>query len=76
MNQLSLELLKRQIKQLTGREVTVDRTKSGRYICKFIDFNMSPLALVGDSEEEAYKKLLQYLKQKHENPDPELPPAA
>ena len=77
MSQPNLELLKRQIAKILGRSVEVEKTKSGRYICRYVNFGMSPISLVGDSETEAYQKLLQYLQKKEENsPEPDLPTSA
>ena len=72
----NLEFLKRQIKRILNRDVEIESTKSGRFICKYVDFNMSPISLIADTEEEAYQKLLQYLKSKTPTPDPETPSAA
>jgi len=42
-----------------------------------MDFNMSPLALVANTEVEAYQKLYQYIKGKQTPPDdPDSPQAA
>lgn len=76
MSQLSLELLKMQVRRLANRDVEIEKTKLGKFIPKFIDFNMSPASLLSDSEEEAYQKLIQYLKSKQDSHDPETPPAA
>jgi hypothetical protein len=77
MTQPSLELLKRQITKILGRSVEVEKTRSGRYICRYVDFGMSPISLVGESEAEAYQKLLQYLQKKEEeSPEPDSPRSA
>jgi hypothetical protein len=75
--ELSLQFLKKQVERLAHRTVEIERTKSGKYICKFMDFNMSPLSLVADTEVEAYQKLYQYLTEKKtEGSDEPEPPAA
>jgi len=74
--ELNLQFLKRQVERLAHRSVEVEKTKSGKFICKFMDFNMSPISLLADTEEEAYQKLYQYLKGKKPPEEPDLPPAA
>ena len=41
-----------------------------------MDFNMSPLSLLGDTEEEAYQKLFKYLSAKAPTEDEPEPPSA
>jgi hypothetical protein len=75
MAEPNLEFLKRQVRRLAGRDVEIERTKSGKCIPKFLDFKMSPISLLADTEVECYQKLLQYLKDK-KTEEPDLPPAA
>lgn len=51
-------------------------TKTGRYICKYLDYGASPLSLLGETEEEAYKKLILHLESKRAPMDDPEPPAA
>lgn len=75
--EMSLELLKRQVQRLANRPVEIESTRSGKFICKFVDFNMSPISLIGDTEVEAYQKLYKYLSDKKgPDTDPETPTAA
>ena len=68
METLSLELLKKHLSNLLHREVGIEKLKSGKFMCKYLDYGMSPLALVGATEEEAYQKLAAYLKAKQGEP--------
>jgi hypothetical protein len=70
-----MELVKRQLQKLLGREVQVEKLKSGKFICKYLSFNMHPLSLVGATEDEAYQNLLKYL-QSQPKPEPEPDSAA
>ena len=54
--------VKAEVEKLLSREVGVEITKSGKFICKFVDFEAPMSKLVGDTEELAYELLLQYLK--------------
>lgn len=59
---MSKEEAKTKVDTLLGRDVGVEKTINGAYICKFVDFNNPhPTALVGETEEIAYQKLLEYL---------------
>lgn len=62
MEEVNLELLKKTLSSQLGREVGVVKLRSGKFICKYLNYNMSPLALVGETELEAYQKLAAYLK--------------
>jgi len=72
----NLQLLKKQVERLAHRTVEVEQTRSGKFICVFMDFNMSPLSLLGDTEEEAYQKLFKYLSAKAPTEDEPEPPSA
>lgn len=57
--------LKAEIDNLLGRDVGVEQTRDGKWICKYADYNNPhPAQLVGDTEEIAYAHLLSYLKSK------------
>jgi hypothetical protein len=59
---LSLPQLKLEVNRLAQREVGVEETLHGKFICKFVDFsNPHPSQLLGDTEEIAYSNLLSYL---------------
>lgn len=52
-----------EVEQILGRPVEVEQTIHGAWICQFVDYqNPKPTKLVGDTEEIAYQKLLEYLK--------------
>lgn len=61
---MDLSQIKAELHQLLKREVGVEQTTKGKWICQYAEYGMSPLALVADTEELAYDKLLQYLKSK------------
>jgi hypothetical protein len=56
-----MDLVKTELKKLLGRDVGVEKLKSGRFICKYFSYSMSPLQLVGDTEDDAYRNLLRHL---------------
>lgn len=58
---MPLEQTKAQLKNILGRDVGVEQTTTGKWICQYVDFNMKPSTLVGDTEELAYENLLTYL---------------
>jgi hypothetical protein len=64
MEPVNLELLKKRLNKMLGREVGIEKLRTGKFICKYMDYNMSPLSLVGETEEEAYQKLAAYLQAK------------
>jgi hypothetical protein len=70
---LTLEQVKEKLSKLLGREVQTEKTKTGRHICKFLSYNAPMATLVGDTEEEAFRKLLQHVESRVEAPDPEPP---
>ena len=65
MTNFNLEQLKSQLKLILKREVEVERLRTGKFICKYLDFGMPALTLIGENEEEAYAKLLTYLQTKN-----------
>jgi hypothetical protein len=77
MTSPSPELLKKQIQKLLGREVGIEALRNGRFLCKYVEYGVSNLSLVGETETEALQKLLAYLQDKKKNDsDPEPPLAA
>lgn len=60
----TLDQVKQELKQRLNREVEVEKTLKGQYICQFIDYNAPMSKLVGDTEELAYRALLTYLQSK------------
>lgn len=56
-----IEVLKARVKDLLGRTPEVERLKTGKFIAKYMDYAMSPLSLVDETEEGAIEKLLAYL---------------
>ena len=75
MTKPNLNLLKLQLQKMLGRPVETETLRSGKFICKYLEYGMTPLALVGETEEEAYQKLHQYLSAK-KKPEPDGPAAA
>jgi hypothetical protein len=68
--QMTLDEVKLELKVRLGRDVEVESTKFGKFICQFVDYNNPhPSRLVGDTEELAYHRLLEYLirRENHEN---------
>jgi hypothetical protein len=59
---------KEQVEKILGRPVAVEQTKTGKWICQYVDFSMRPLSLVADTEELAYENLLTYLLSKAQEP--------
>lgn len=61
---MDLPQIKAELKTLLKRDVGVEQTTKGQWICQYVEYGMHPTALVGDTEELAYQKLLEYLKSK------------
>lgn len=56
------------VDKILGRDVGVEETIHGKFICKFVDYsNPHPSALVGETEEIAYQNLLVYLRSRDGN---------
>jgi hypothetical protein len=69
-NRPSLEQVKKILNSMLSREVGVEQTKFGKYICKYLEYGAPMSTLVGDTEDDAYRKLLHYLNSKPtEEPD-------
>lgn len=66
---MDVEYIKRKLQEILGREIRVEKTLHGKYICKYIAYGMSPRALLADTEAEAYQKLYQYI-QSQKGPEP------
>lgn len=62
----TLEDVKADLKDWLGRDVEIDRLKTGKFLCRYVEYGMSPLALVGETEEEALRKLHIYLRDKRQ----------
>jgi hypothetical protein len=59
---------KAEVDRILGRDVGVEATTTGKFICKFVDYNNPhPAALVGETEEIAYSNLLGYLRSRDGN---------
>ncbi len=54
--------MREELEKILGRPVGVEKLKSGKYIAKYLDYSMRPSDLVGETEDEAFQKLLTYLK--------------
>jgi len=62
---MSLDKTKAAIKSFLGRDVGIEKTRFGKFICKFVDYdNPHPANLVGETEELAYQNLLTYLQER------------
>jgi hypothetical protein len=57
----ALQQLKEQVDKKLQRDVGVEQTTRGKFICKYLSFGAPLSTLVGDTEYEAYEKLLNYL---------------
>ena len=67
---MELPIIKSRLHQLLGRDIEVNPTKDGRFVCEFADFNNPhPAALIGSTELEAYQKLLNYVERRPAQPD-------
>jgi hypothetical protein len=60
--------MREELEKILGRPVGVEKLKSGKYIAKYLDYSMRPSDLVGETEDEAFQKLLTYLKTKKAAP--------
>ena len=61
---MSLDQIKAELKALLDRDVGVEETRNGKWICQYVEYGMRPTLLLGDTEELAYTKLLEYLRAK------------
>ena len=59
-----IEQVRSRLKAVLGREPEVEKLKTGKFIAKYVEYGMSPLSLVGDTEAAAFEKLAQYLENK------------
>ena len=70
MDSLSLAEMKTRLQTLLGREVTVEAVKNGKFAAVYIDYNLrNPSRLVAETEELAYRALLDYLESKETQTD-------
>ena len=53
---------KEQAEQFLGREIEVEKTKDGKYIVLWINFNSSPPPK-GDTEDEAIENFLKWIQE-------------
>jgi hypothetical protein len=56
-----IEQTKSELHKILKRDVLVEQTKTGKWICQYVEYGMSPMKLVGDTQEAAYENLLAYL---------------
>lgn len=57
--------VREELKKLLGRDVGVEKLRTGKYIAKYVCYGTSHLSLVADTENEAYLKLFEHLQNKN-----------
>jgi beta-lactam-binding protein with PASTA domain len=57
--------MKKSLNQWLQREVTTSQLKDGTFIADYISYGAPALSLVGQTEDEAFAKLYQFLEKKY-----------
>lgn len=56
--------IKEELTTVLGREPSCSLLKDGRFMADFFKYGAKPTEFIADNEDDAYLKLLNYLKQK------------